>query len=474
MSKRRMLIVWIALLVFAWALRLVNPGNVPFGADESQLIEMALDANEQGRLAGHGVLGSSGATYGPLPVWIYQLMLVFTHDPVKMGVMRSVMVTALTLASLIWLALTLRLSRWLIAAFMLSPFLWFYSRQLWDNSFNVPLCALATAAYVDFLNRRRAWALLLAIACCPLMLMVHPMAAAFVAALGMHMLIFQRQALWLNRWRVAAVVILGLVLLHRQIYELWVRPPVTPEHRQGLDGFWFAFSGPGHFSGVGLDSFFNDDWLAAMGARMSMIWRTAVMLSMLAFAICWTGMALAAVRWINLRRLREQPSLRDHAALLGLCVVVAQLLLNGLTKTWGHPQYFNATWIAFALLAWLTVNWLIAMQPVVAHGMTAVWAASLAVIVIVLHLHLQTTAGTRDTHHGPTLAAQIAVARQIAAYDANSKLSTNLAFFHNARLALPTLVRLQPRPAQPLPAATLQVQFARDDPGNARLRLIVK
>jgi len=462
---------WITLLVGVCALGLIDPGSAPFGADESELINYAIKANEAGRLAEHGVLGTRRLHYGPVPVWFYQLALRFTHDLVKISIMRTVLVTLVTVLSLIWLASTLRLHRWFIAALMLSPFLWFYSRQLWDNSFNVPLCALAAASYVDFLNRRRPWTLLLAMACPPVMLLIHPMAAALAAALAAHMLIFQRQALWRYRWQVGFMLIIGAAFIRPLLMDLWILEPSELPHRQGINGWWYALSGPSHFSGVGLSSFFQKPWHDAMGQSMATTFRTAIAISTIAFALCWTGGAVTILRWTLLLRHREQPNLRDHAACLALMTIVAQLVLNGMTKTWGHPQYFNATWIAFAIMAWLSVNRIASIRPAAAHSVIAIYATSLAGIIVVLLIHLNQTAGTRDTHHGPTLNAQLQLAREIARYDSQSKITTDIKFFHNARQAIPTLQRLASPAQHPLKPAILHVEFASDNPANARLKL---
>lgn len=468
--QRASLVVWLALIVAVCALR-IDPGNAPFGADESELINYALNANEAGHLAEHGVLGTKGIHYGPVPVWIYQLALHITHDPIKISIMRAILVSIVTALSLLWISFTLRLNHWFIAALMLSPFLWFYSRQLWDNSFNIPLCALATAAYVDFLNRRRSWSLMLAMACPPVMLMIHPMAAAFAAGLAAHMFIFERQSLWRNRWRTGFMIVVGLAFIRPLLMDLWLIESASQTHGPGLDGWWYALTGPIHLSGVGLGRFFTKPWHDAMPMAMSITYRTAIAISTIAFALGWTGLAAAVVRWVALQRHREQPNLRDHAACLAVMIIIAQLVLNGITKTWGLPQYFNATWIAFALLAWLALNRIAILRPNAAHTVTAVYATSLAVIVIILNIHLRTTAGTRDIHHGPTLATQLQLAREIARYDPKSQVVTDLKFFHNARHAMPILLRLIPHAQRPLAPAILKVEYATESPSNARLKL---
>ena len=48
----------------------------------------------------------------------------------------------------------MKISAWLAVLVMLSPWMWYYSRQLWDNSFCIPLSAMTIAAYADYLATR--------------------------------------------------------------------------------------------------------------------------------------------------------------------------------------------------------------------------------------------------------------------------------------------------------------------------------
>ncbi len=92
----------------------VFPGDVPFLRDEPMLLGDALLANHTpSRILGislpftpaaHGLQGTRGVAYGPLPLWIYQLLLSLTHNPVAIVSMRAALVSASTALALLWLA----------------------------------------------------------------------------------------------------------------------------------------------------------------------------------------------------------------------------------------------------------------------------------------------------------------------------------------------------------------------------------
>src|SRR5205814_6967687 len=154
-----------AAMVVVCLLPAVWPGDAPWTNDEPHLLAAALDANAAHRPAAMGLYGSYGVPYGPLPTQIYQVLLLVTRDPVLLVAIRGVLTMSATGLALLWLSRTLRLPRWFIPAVLLSPFLWLYSRILWDNTFAIPVGALALAAYASFLATGRGRSLLLAVGC---------------------------------------------------------------------------------------------------------------------------------------------------------------------------------------------------------------------------------------------------------------------------------------------------------------------
>src|SRR5262249_14908799 len=153
------------------------------------LIINAVHANGARHLADTGLLGTYGYTYGPLPTWVYQALTALTHDLVALTVLHAALIAAVTAGALWWLSRSLRLSPWFVAVPLLSPYFWFYARLLWDNTFLIPLGALAVAGYSANLASKSVWGLRVAIAAMAAMMLVHLMAIALVFPLGVHLIV---------------------------------------------------------------------------------------------------------------------------------------------------------------------------------------------------------------------------------------------------------------------------------------------
>src|SRR5436190_11268410 len=97
------------------------PGDAPFAFDEPQLIGRALRANQAHTLASSGLHGTKGITYSPLPIWIYQGMLLVSHDLRVLVAIRAIVVAGIVGTSLLWLAKNLDLPAWFAPVVMLSP-----------------------------------------------------------------------------------------------------------------------------------------------------------------------------------------------------------------------------------------------------------------------------------------------------------------------------------------------------------------
>src|SRR6185369_17536558 len=91
-------------------------------------------------------------------------------------------------------------------------YLWFYARAIWDNTFNLPLCALAFASAMSFLCRGRPWTLFLALGSCVAMVLTHLMALAFVVPVSLFLLLRARSRLRQLWWQLMLLGGAGLAL----------------------------------------------------------------------------------------------------------------------------------------------------------------------------------------------------------------------------------------------------------------------
>ena len=449
----------------------VHPGDIQWVGDEPMLIAGALRANGHHAAATHGLTGTAGAAYGPFPTWVYQAYLAVSSNLVALVALRAILTTSVLALSLLWLCRTLGLWPWLIPALLCSPYLWFYARAIWDNTFNLPLCALAFASAVSFLARARPWTLLLALGCCLAMVLTHLMALAFVVPLVAYLGVRAGARLRQLWWQLVLLAGAGLALSFPYLSVL--RRSVSSEGatRPSLADWLFPFLGGRILSAQRIADIFGAEWMAHDTGGWGRLAGLAGTVSLLALALVWVGVGVALLTARD--GLRSPPGnsrrVRGEAALLALGILLGQVLLDGLTAKSGFTHYFNATWIAFAFLAWLAVDALRAsrLRAVVA----AVLAASTLTVALYLLVRIH-HGGPARTPYGATLANQIEVARELNRYGPGTRVRVEVINVLRFPIALGVLRTLSPAPEPPLPATTLRLVYATGDPVDGRIRLV--
>lgn len=436
------------------------PGDVPWINDEPQLILNALRFNQTHHFAQIGIEGSNGLRYGPLPTWLYQGFLAFSHDLRILVALRALITMVGCAIGLAWLARGLRVSPWLVPITMASPYLWLYARALWDNTFLIPLGALSIGAYVAFLADRRTGLLLCALTSALLMVLIHPMSLAVVLPMALHACIFARREIWRARYGILAIFVAWSII--SQDYLSW-----SSAHRSSattdasLVAGTFPFIGGRWLSAVGLDEFFQDSWRDVVSGA---IWLDfARVLTVLMLPAVWVGMALAGIE------LRSGSGDRRHVLIVLVMIVAAQMALAGVTGAAGPSHYFNATWPVFAALAWLSLDRLLAYRWT--RWLPALIGASLIVVVAAMIVRVHRLGGTRGDGYGPTLSNQMVIARELNHYPLDSPVRTDVTNFSRFPHGLRVLRLLDDRPPTPLrPPALLTIRYV-GGPASGRVAL---
>ena len=133
-------------------LALLFAGDTAWICDEPRLIQNALMANGNGVLVTHGLMGTQGTYYGPLVTWVYQVYLAISLNLVLLVLLRSRAMLTLTAGALWIIARSMQVRTVGFAVALFSPFFWLYSRQIWDNSFCIPLAAWAVGGLRAFMR----------------------------------------------------------------------------------------------------------------------------------------------------------------------------------------------------------------------------------------------------------------------------------------------------------------------------------
>ena len=418
-GERGSLAVLLAIFLLVVLSAMIWPGDVLWINDEPRLIAAAWHANQSHTLSVGGLYGNFGIRYGPAATQIYQALLLLTHDPETLAMLRSFLSAGVTVLSLLWLARTLRLSPWLAAALCLAPQVWQFQRVLWDASFAIPMGALAMAACASFFERRRPRDLLLALGATLLLPFIHPQDLPLFAAIGGALAWKGRRELRLH-WK-PALLVLGAVLALNGIYiveALW-----GLAHRLGgavaagyptAESHWRTALAP--FLGGNLLSDYKFTGAVTAPESSNSLTSIAGWVSRLIYPLAWAGIALAARNAITPRLSPTGDSsaeTRTSVERILLTALTLQAVLFGVMRIPPEPQYFFGSFVVQALLPWLALD---AMRPRLAGRLLSVAYAG-AVCFVTLH-------GMMSIHrHGYgtqppwiTLGNQVKVARELNRY----------------------------------------------------------
>jgi hypothetical protein len=461
-------------MIFIVAATMLRPGDAPWIYDEPLLMEMALQQNAtpshflKSTLpftpAPFGLKGTRGARYGPIAVWLDQIFLAFTHNPIHMVATRAALVSTLNAISLLWLCRTLRVSPWLAVAAMLSPWLYFYSRQIWDNSLCIPVSALMLAGYADFILTRRPWSLRLAVFCAPILLLIHFMAIPLVAAIALHLAIFEYRSLWRFKWSLAAITIVVFAIS----WPYWNNLIHTYHHNVpgGTSrwlGWFYPLLGPHHLSALGLNNLLGDTWRDAASRTV----KFAQLITALSYAAAWIGMLLAIPALFRVVLRSKHASLSDHLFAIAWAAVIFQCAMYGPLHVHEGPHYFNASWICFFAFACLAYKF----APPFCEPLLPIYAAAQLFILTTMFLAIQRNAGLRSDNYGTSLADQIAAVQQMEMYADDSPTKIEIPEWTEHPRTPAVLKILYPPPPDPRPTRHLLIHFRDAFPGDARIEV---
>ena len=399
---------------------------MPFIADEPLIIELGLDALESGTAVTSGLQGTRGAAYGPAPTWFYQATLLLTSDLRVVAVIKIVLVTLPTAGGLLLLGRSLPgLSLPLAAFAFLSPYLWFYARDLWDNSFSIPFTVMVVATYSAFHATGRTRWLVGTAAFAVLCLMTHLMTTPLVAAVFVHLMVSQRRRFVADRRFAGPVALVGaasVAVMVPYLRDLSAGAATSLLWSPSPRALLFALDGFRIFSVRGFD-YVVGDWsaggLAPVVVALSCVsygvgaWGAVLLNRTLRDGGGWTASAASPdggsrggdPRYGGLGD--AGPAIAAVVALTRVfCVVVA----NG-KRLVEHPHYYSGVWPAFFLLWWWGMSDLV--HRVWARRVYAVQATVMAAFLVGMVTWIHVNRGTRSLHYGPTLANQMAVAAEL-------------------------------------------------------------
>ena len=391
----------------ATVLAFIHPGDTVWLGDEGALMALAINANDAGVPAPHGLIGSVGVAYGALAVWLNQILLLFTADVIAIVAIRAA-VCVLAAWGALW-----RLSRILhvplgagASLFFCSPFVWFYLRMPWDNVLLLPLSLWYAVFLAEYLREGKFRVGAGALIFLAVMFYLHPLSGVISLGFAAGVLCFRRAELrrdWKKFALVAACILLGLSPWLATFFrdcnpDLYSRPrgmiqPLlsTLTSFQNLTGWGFA------------DHFAPEAGLTVPG--------TLLLLSVpvILFFVLLGGVVVA-------RRFRNrEANTFDRLACCAAATVCFYIMLFPLLRLNPRPHYNSIVLFAWLLLAWRGFTVLRGDYRTLATALLGLACLVEVVFLADFSAGVHRFSGTSSPYFGTTLAGQWAVARNLVA-----------------------------------------------------------
>ena len=439
--------LWFWVCVALVGVRLLWPLDIPFIYDEPELIARALALNAQNEWAVHGLQGTRGAAYGPLPLWFYQAALFWTTDLAVVAMGKALVLSLLSLWSVWTLVGVLKPKAvWIAVVPFLSLYLWVYARDLWDNSFLTGFSAVVCAAYLRFIvDKSKRW-FALALLACALCLQIHLMCLPWVGAIAMHLLVFRRAWLRANLGFVAGVFAVGAASLYPYLQYLLGTPSAPVRFALRPASFFFALYGGREFSAIAAEYFFGNLWFLQGPWFLQGVGALAVGLTLFAFVPVFYGMWVCA-------KTRQ----RELHWFLTLWLVL-HVLVIGANQLVSHPYYYNAAWLGF--FAFFCIGWEALPASVRWKAAGRLYVGGLAVSFAFGIVQVHWNSGNRELHFGTVLGNLWEVAEQRACFPVETPVdATGIESRFGA--GFQTLRHLVRCPSGPQKASQLFLRYAR-------------
>jgi len=417
------------------------PGDAPWINDEPVLISNAWVANQNKTLANHGLQGSFGAFYGPVPTWIYQLLLRFTHNLVFISLLKNASTFIILFGCLYLIARKFELARHPILLIFVSPYLYFYGRILWDNCFLIPVSALMFLFYILFSFHRSAFYFYALIFITVTLIHIHLMALLVICPLAAMVLVFDWD--WLRNHGFAVMTgIVGFVLtcipyLSTAVAHIYQEPQFKASITKSI---FNAVAGVKFFSFIGFADYFLPEIYSPEFPMPLPITNILLAVSGFSFVFFLLGIFFAVKELINKGNKLNQYSVHDKLSLLCVACLLVNLLFFMVSRHKHHPHYFNASWFPYFFLLWQGAG------TVLSRGRVAlsysVFFASMVTMFVFLICFIHLNGGNRLPYYGATLANQIGVAKHIVQFSPKSRLVINVRNYRFFPHGLYTLIRL--------------------------------
>ncbi|MBM4318112.1 MAG: hypothetical protein FJ116_11625 [Deltaproteobacteria bacterium] len=395
------------------------PGNVDWICDQPLLIEKALEANRFNRWGELGIAGGNGTLYGPVPNFIYQVLLRVTHDLVGVVLLKILISVALIFIGLFRISNDLNLKKEGMIFAFLSPFVYFYTRTLWDNVFLIPVSVIYCSSVIRYSLFRREIEFVLATVTAAILFHIHLMSViVLIPGCGLINILLLKE----KHKRIFLLLLLQLIMVFVSLPYLkaiflaktlvpygkpqWaaiIFSPLLGLRLVGYVGFFEYFSPNffASFSGIGKIIIYFLIGVSLIGPIMYLGGLKSLFSSRNGFPV--------QVRWFFI-------------SVLAMTVFISLKM-----KLKAHPHYMNASWAVYFCIFWKKLSDSYTLNRI--RKMVWLWAGSMVLLLVVWIEYISSNSGDRGLHFGPTLNNQIAIAKQLDAEEPLNEITVDVENF---------------------------------------------
>ena len=393
--------------------RLLFPGDVSFVNDEAKFLKIALEASKNGEFFSLGIEGAKGVKYGPLAIYWFRFLLFFGKQIYLVSLLNIVLLLSFSLFGISQVSKIMKEDFLKLSVLALSsPFLFFYGRNLWDNSLNQVLVVWAFVFFLRFIKERKVLDLLGLTLLCNGMFHIHPMSISISLSLLGYLLMTNIS--WFKKYWLFTTSILFLNLAIAFPYLQYFFEALLSSNkeplRRPLRSFTNSFFVAQMFTTFKYSYFIGKNWEFFSGNTFGYFTKFLGFITWLGFLASWRSIILTIKGWSKESNLFLK---------ISVIAVFTQAIYYCVFKIYGHPHYLAMNWIFALGLIYYSMNkyeWFFKVYS------TAL-ICSLYIIIFSIHYN----GGSRSLHYGPTLSNQIKVADKMAKWNV---LDLNSEAFH--------------------------------------------
>jgi hypothetical protein len=297
------------------------------------------------------------------------------------------------------------------------------------------------------------------------------MCLPLIAVLALHFLLYHRDWLKRNPWRVALSLTVAALVASPYLVHLAQNHPVESHSwRSRVASLGFSLSGPVQLSAIGFERYLGRNWFlpVSAGGIGDGPLTALVVLSALAYLFCWYGLILAGRGWWR----HEGSGLHYDLCFVAFLGFVFHLALNFLMGLFSYGHYYNGVWIFFFVFLWLAVSQL--WDRGWARGIFLTYAIAMAFTLVTIATLIHQRGGSRELAYGPTLDNLITVAEELNAYQPGAHFVSEARHPSIFPETITVLQRLYSPEAPPslvaLPPLTLRYRKI-EDPHDGRIEI---